>query len=177
MIYLGIDPGKGGAIAVIGGGFASSGIEIYPTPVIKATKGKGRTEYNLVRIREILEMTEPDFVTLERSQPLPPKMGGSIANYHRGVSRGWEWMLVALEIPYQLVAARTWQKMMHAGTPGGDTKQRSILAAQRLFPKVNLKRTERCRVADHNFAEALLLAEFGRRTHQGTRTEVELEAV
>lgn len=174
MIWLGIDPGKHGAIAVIDG----SDVCIHPIPLITATKGKGRDEYDLVGIRDLIEdlaqrvsrhpaNRESIFVTVERSQAFPAKMRGGIANYHRGVARGWEWMLVALRIPYQLVAPATWMRLMHAGTPGQDTKQRSKIAAQRLFPEVNLKRTDRSRVVDHNLCEALLIAEFGRRIQGG----------
>lgn len=166
MIWIGIDPGKHGAIGVI----EYLAIRVYPTPVITASRGKGRDEYDLPAILELMASFQPQkvhSVTLERSQAMPKKMGGGIANYHRGVARGWEWMLVALGIPYQLVSPAVWMRKMHAGTPGKDTKQRSKLAAQRLFPGVDLKRTARSRVVDHNLCDALLIAEFGRRLQLG----------
>ena len=64
----------------------------------------------------------------------------------------------------------TWQKAMHAGTPGEDTKARSIAAAQRLFPLTSLLQNPRCRVAHDGMAEALLLAAYGQRTHKGEPT-------
>jgi hypothetical protein len=151
---------------------AGSVLEVAPMPVIKASKGKGRDEYDLVGIRHLVErhrdLAEGHlFVTVEKPQPLPPKLGGGIANYARGVSRGWEWLLVALGIPYQLVAPRIWQAEMHAGMPGSDLKQQSILSASRLFPRVSLKRTQLSRVPDDGIAEALLLAEWGRRVQLG----------
>lgn len=172
MIWLGVDPGKHGAVASIEqpAGESDRLVRVHPTPIVHASRGKGRDEYDLVGIRDLVEeLMEkgPLFVTVERSQALPAKMRGGIANYHRGTARGWEWLLVALRIPYQLVAPATWMRMMHAGTPGRDTKQRSKLAAQRLFSDVNLKRSDRNRVVDHNFCEALLIAEFGRRSHGG----------
>jgi hypothetical protein len=165
-----VDPGKHGAIATIASVEEGVEVRVEPIPVFHASKGKGRDEYDLIGIRELLaDIARRDhaFVTLERSQPLPKEMGGGIANYHRGFARGFEWMLVAFHMPYQLVAPPVWMRVMHAGTPGRDTKQRSKLAAQRFFPDVDLKRTERNRVIDHNYAEALLLAEFGRRTQVG----------
>ena len=170
MIFIGVDPGKLGAIAVL----HEDDALIVPMPLTRARvvngKKKGRDEYDLTEIAMLLSRefygNEGYFmVTVEKSQPMPPKMpGGGIANYHRGVARGFEWMLAGLGIPYQLVAPQTWQKVMHAGTPGGDTKQRSIIAAQRLFPGVNLKRTSKSRKDDDGMAEALLMAEYGRRT-------------
>jgi hypothetical protein len=170
VIYMGVDPGKAGALAILGS--AGDVLELAPMPVIHASEGKGRDEYDLVGIRQLvqrhLELAEGHlFVTVEKLQPLPPKLGGGIANYSRGVGRGWEWLLVAMGVPYQLVAPQTWQREMHAGTPGSDLKQRSILAASRLFPNVSLKRTHLARIPDDGLAEALLVAEWGRRVHLG----------
>ena len=164
MIYAGIDPGKSGAIALINGAL----ISVHPMPILPGAK-KSRDEYNIAGIRQWLLDAKNGvalFVTVERSQPLPPKIRGSIAQFQRGVACGWEWLLIGMGIPHQLVRPRDWQSVMLAGTPGGDTKQRSIIAAQRLFPSVSLMRTDRSKKPDHNFADALLLAEFGRRTHQ-----------
>lgn len=178
-VYAGIDPGKSGAVAFIND--AGLVMRLSPIPLVESAKG-GRDEYNLPAIADLFRVGGvPLFVTLEKSQPLPAFIGprgpdgkqeqisgGSVANYNRGLSRGFEWMLVAMRIPYQLVAPRTWQAAMHAGAPGSDTKQRSILAAQRLFPGVSLRRTALSRKPHDGIAEALLLAEYGRRTYAGT---------
>ena len=168
MIYVGVDPGLEGAIAVIDSDTME--IEIQPMPIIK---GKGRSQYDLVEIKNVLCLlpgyadTYPPriFVTLEKLQPLPPKLGGGIANYRRGEASGWSWLLTGTSISYQLVAPRVWQKVMLAGTPGADTKQKSIIAAQRLFPGQSLKRTERCKKADDGMSDALLICAYGMRTH------------
>lgn len=166
MIFVGVDPGKSGAIATIDGNTGETSIE--PMPVIKATKS--RTEYDLVEIKKKLLSFRPGYnqilVTVEKLQPLPPKMkGGSIANYHRGVASGWTWLLTGLGIPHQLVRPQEWQKVMLAGTSGTDTKQRSIIAAQRLFPGQSLKRTARCRKPDSGFSDALLICAYGMRIY------------
>ena len=163
MIFIGVDPGKSGALARIG----HYSVSVQPMPVIPGRNS--RPEYDLVQIRNwLLVLMTPGqlFVTVERSQPLPPKMRGTIANFQRGVACGWQWMLLGMAIPHQLVRPQDWQKVMLTGTPGLDTKQRSIIAAQRLFPEVSLLRTERSRKPDHNLSDALLIAEFGRRTHR-----------
>ena len=173
LIYIGIDPGKKGALALINGECAS----VEPIPIIQGGK-RARDEYDLVAIRdwllkckELSKRVSPGLilmlVTVEKSQPLPPKFGGGISNYHRGCSTGWAWMLTGLGIRFQLPPSRQWQKVMHLGTSGDDTKQKSIVAAQRLFPDVSLRRTEKCRKLDDGLADALLLAEFGRRTDYG----------
>lgn len=175
MRQIGVDPGKQGALCLLDEDDEAI-IRLVPMPLLRAStirgKKRGRDEYDLQEIhRQILQWTAGGlvgFVTVEKSQPMPPRMpGGGLANFQRGVMRGWEWMLVGIGLPYQLVAPRTWQKVMHAGTPDGDTKQRSVIAAQRLFPGVSLRRSERSRKDDDGCAEALLLAEFGRRTTNG----------
>jgi len=168
MLYIGIDPGLAGAIAAIGD--QSGCIDIYPMPILTAKKGKGRKEYDLHAIKGLLRLwhrSRPVFVTLEKAQPLPPTIrAGGIANFHAGVNKAWEWVLAVMEIPYEVVQPRTWQARMHAGTPGEDTKQRSILAAQRLFPEVDFRRSERARKPDEGSCEAILIAEYGRRTRK-----------
>ena len=172
MIFIGIDPGLKGALASIrtvstGNGSPQRDCRAWPVPLVPSAKG--RNQYDLPALREWLFEQGPLaalFATVEQSGPLPPNVkAGSLAQYNRGISEGWLWMLTALRIAHQGVRPRTWQKVMHAGTKGADTKQKSIVAAQRLFPNASLKRTERSRKDDDGMAEALLLAEYGRRTH------------
>ena len=166
MIYVGIDPGKTGAISVI---WECSKPTVFPMPILPGKKGKSRNEYDILGIRNHIDSWDmPMFIMVEKSQPMPATMpGGSLANYNRGVSMGWTWLLTGMGISHELVAPRTWQKVMLAGTPGSDTKQKSIIAAQRLFPGVRLTRTERSRKLDDGISDALLIAEYGRRVHGG----------
>jgi hypothetical protein len=161
MIFAGVDPGKSGALALLDAD--GHVLALFPTPLVQGVR---RPDYDLGAIAETLAHWRRDgvFVTVEKSQPMPPKMpGGTIANFNRGVSTGWTWMLAALRIPHHVVPAVTWQRRMHEGTNGSDPKARSIIAAGRLFPDVSLLRTPRCRRAHDGFADALLIAEYGRR--------------
>jgi len=167
-VTCGIDPGKLGALAWI----SDVAVQVIPMPVIRAAKG--RHEYDLPAIVSLLKRSHVSTtVYLERGQPLPrilrgKPMGGASANYHRGYSRGlFEGILTALGIPYVLVSPRSWQKEMLQGTSGKDTKQRSVIAAQRLFPGVSLLPTERFRKASDGMADSLLIAEHGRRARGG----------
>lgn len=160
VMIAGVDPGKKGAIALLdsGGGLH----RLIPMPVLNLD----RPEYDLIAIRRIF-VPAVQLAVVEKAQPLPRSMpGGGIANFHRGVSRGgWEWFCVALLIPYMLVSPARWQRSMLDGLPPGDSGERSILAAKRLFPDANLKRSPRSRKDDDGMAEALLIAEYGRRLH------------
>lgn len=160
MKIMGIDPGKSGAIAVREDGHRS----VVPMPLVRSAKGKD--EYDLAALYNLFEVNHGDtafaHVFIERLWAMPASMGGSAANYSRGYALGiLEGMCVALKVPYTLVSPARWQKAMLLGVAGDDTKQRAIIQAQRFFPLVDLRRTERSRKADHGFADALLICEFG----------------
>lgn len=95
-----------------------------------------------------------------------------------GILKG---LLMANKIPYHLVPPKTWQKEMWDNkdlvvsyktitVKGKDvskkdinTKQTSINAAKRIFPNIDLRKTERCKNPDDNKVDSLLIAEYGRR--------------
>jgi hypothetical protein len=163
VISIGVDPGKLGAVVAIDD--QRRLVFVEPMPLVKSSRA--RDEYDLPAVVDLLTVHEREavFVTVERLQPLPSKLGGGIANYARGFAQGWVWMLTALRIPFQLVPPAMWQRAMLIGTPGNDTKQRAILAAQRLFPYVELRRFPKHH--RDGVADALLLAEYGRRGRNG----------
>ncbi|OGO09271.1 MAG: hypothetical protein A2Y61_05355 [Chloroflexi bacterium RBG_13_60_13] len=161
MIVIGVDPGKAGAIVRLGGDYSPF---IHMMPLIS---GARRDEYDAPLIVKMVEGAAHVFV--EKLQPMPLKKGGTIANFNRGFCNGlFIGLLTALNVPFTMVRPQEWQKEMLSGVPGDDTKQRSILAAQRLFPSVSLLPTERCRKPSDGIADALLIAEFGRRRLGGS---------
>jgi hypothetical protein len=181
MIFAGVDPGLHGAICQqicpdyvlertrLGpDGIHQPGIilENHLVPMPISHYGK-RPEYDLYEIERCLRnLVGLGLQTLyvERPQPLPPAMGGSLANFHRGASlKLWEVLCHCLRIPVEFVPPQTWQREMLAGCSGSDSKARALQAAQRLFPGLDLRRTPKCKKADEGFVDALLIAEFGRR--------------
>lgn len=170
IVTIGIDPGLDGAIALSVEGKAPWWVKM---PTIDAKESK--REFDLPKLFRLLRDASSVMpgcrvhAFLERLRPMPSQikgkqMGGFQTNYSRGRSLGIvEAFLVAVEVPYTLVLPQQWMKVMHAGVGGEDTKQKSILAAQRLFPSVSLMRTDRCRKPDDGIAEALLLSEYARR--------------
>lgn len=161
MVIVGVDPGKSGAIVTIGE--TSGNFYTYPMPVIV---GK-RAEYDEREIEKILyQSTAPDtsLVFIERQKPLPPKMGGSLASYWRGAGEFFfHGLCTGLGLPYEIVDPTTWQKEFFGGLSKDLGKQRSVLVCKRLFPSVSLLRTERCKKDDDGIADAVLIAEYGRR--------------
>ena len=166
MNYLGLDPGKAGGVAVLDA--EGMVVELRVMPTVRASRG--RPEVDVPALVGLIASHRLCFVTAEKLQPMPSKLGGGAANFARGYGRGLvEGVCAALEVPLQLVSPRRWQGVMLEGTPGEDTKARSIIAAGRLFPGVSLLPTPRCRKPHDGLADALLLAEYGRRVHVGRR--------
>lgn len=89
---------------------------------------------------------------------------------------GWslgilEGMLVGMELSYTKVKPKEWQKEMWQGikpviktnSKAIDTKATSLLAAKRLFPSEDLRKSGRATKAHDGIVDALLMAEYCRR--------------
>ena len=145
MIWIGIDPGAKGAMALLGG---ANGPEIIPFD----------TQEYMARLRTLkLEYTDC-ICCIEAVQPI--RGNGIIALFKLGQSYGWLLgMLDAIGIPYQPITPQKWKKEF--GLTSDKTK--SIEVCKRLYPDVNLKRTERSKKDDDGMAEALLMATYAKR--------------
>lgn len=141
MIYIGIDPGKKGGIAKIENGCAES--FAYSDEVLIST----------------LKSVDKECVCIvEKVGAMPGQGVTSMFNFGRGFGYILG-VLEAFKIPYQLVPPQKWKKEYSLGHNKGD----SITVCKRLFPSVSLLPTERCRTDSDGMAEALLMAEYGRR--------------
>lgn len=160
-IIIGVDPGLDGGVARIRAG--AGGVSVAPMPTIGTGK---RQEYMPGLVTQLRQYgDEPVYVFIEKAQPYPKQGVTSVFTYgrHYGI---WIGICAALEIPLEEVRPRAWQKVM-LGSRTGDTKARSVERAMRLFPRVSLMRTDRCRKPHDGMADALLIAEFGRRSLMG----------
>lgn len=145
-VYVGIDPGKSGALAVL-----------YPDGKVERTLFDS-TEYD--NILHHLSSRYPFEVVccVEKVSAMPGQ--GVVSMFNFGHNLGFiEGLLKAYSIPYQLVPPQTWKKEFSLS---GD-KAKSIEVCQKLFPNVNLLATERSRKPSDGIAEAILMAEYARR--------------
>lgn len=158
QVVIGVDPGKEGFITVM----KKSGISHYPMPKV----GK---EVDLHGLSDLLinltEDCDPDnsIVVIEDVHALPRSAAGSTFNFGLicGVLR---MAFIMLGLRIVLVAPKKWQKEMYEGIkPNPDKKVMSVLAAKRLFPRQDLRRTPNCVKPDDNLTDSLLIAEYGRR--------------
>lgn len=152
----GIDPGLLGAIALIDAGGACK--RLVDTPRIGF-----RLDFNaLFDAIAICPAATHFWIELQHAMPgNRPTSTFSIGETY-GAIRG---ILAALRLPYSEIRASIWQRALLAGVPGADTKARSVRAAAAMFPGEALL-TPRGRVLDGR-ADALLIAEYGRRKGQG----------
>lgn len=146
--WVGIDPGKSGAMAVIWNDETLQPTLIeYTGPLCYKTSlcDTLRTEIRVV---------------VERLFARPGKLSSAKANFELGRCMGeLETMLSMCGIPFQEVTPQAWQKEFGIS---GD-KQTHIDCAKRLFPGVSLKRSEKCVKDFDGYADALLMAEYARR--------------
>jgi crossover junction endodeoxyribonuclease RuvC len=157
-LFIGIDPGLDGAIAVIGDGRP----EIYDMPVVtKLRRRKGKKV-------EVRQVDEEGLTSLMESFPsvcrvtiedlLPMSKRGAIAAFSLGRSFGIVLgVAAALGFAYQLASPQRWKREF--GLIGRD-KNTSIMRAKGLSPSAAKYMTK---ASHHGRADALLLAEYGRR--------------
>ena len=146
--WIGIDPGKSGAMAVIRRDEALRPTLVpYTGPLCYVSNFYGLAAYG-VRI------------VVERLFARPGKLSSAKANFELGRCMGeLETMLSMCGIPFQEVTPQAWQKEFGIS---GD-KQTHVDCAKRLFPGVSLKRSDKCVKDFDGFADALLMAEYARR--------------
>ena len=150
MIYIGIDPGKNGGFAVID-------VEVSHTLTFsRPMDGKDYVEW--MRALTNLHPAEELRCCLEKVGAMPGQ--GVSSTFTFGEGFGFvQGVLTALGIPFQLVPPQKWKKEFSLNSD----KQKSIEVCQRLFPDINLYRTDRCKKPHDGMAEALLMAEYARR--------------
>ncbi len=155
MKYIGIDNGLGGALVVLEN---QKVVESITMPIISSDKNK--REYDIPAIVTFLSKYSEATVIVEKTQAMPKL--GTVQAHHLGKGFGIiVGILTALGIQYHVVHSKTWQSKLFRDCPGKDTKLKSILVTQRLFPKENFFRTERSKKIDHNLCDATLLAFYG----------------
>jgi len=162
MLFLGIDPGGSGGLALISETGKFVDFEAMPESrdellVILhdySIRGAGRAE----GIRALLELVTP-----QPSRPGRPGWGAlSTASFFRNIGH-IEMALTAARIQYQELRAPAWQKIVGLAYPKGEkrNKNRSKALVAEIFPTLTN--------VTHAAADALLLAEACRRIHAGGR--------
>lgn len=154
--YIGIDPGISGAVAAL---YPKRPPVVHDVPVALEGRRRRILVPALADLIRDLVTAEPGEVraVLERVHSHPKQ--GVASTFAFGHAAGvLEGVVCALSLPYTLVRPQDWKKSMLAGSPKG--KGAGLIRAAQLFPDLT---GQLARKKDHNRADALLLAEYGRR--------------
>ena len=153
MIYIGVDPGTTGAVAIIDHGVVT----------VSDFEDMSALVDLMVKFHNMGEDTPSSIATVEKVHSMPKQGVSTTFKFGKNTGRVIGW-LEALGIPYEEVTPTKWQKVVFdSGTKTGDNKADSLNMARKLFPSM-LDRLKRKK--DHNRADALLIAEYCRRTHE-----------
>ncbi len=145
MTIIGIDPGKNGGIAWCHeiGDWTTTGVEKMP-----------ETDTDLLELLCSISGEGECKAFLERVHSMPGQGVASTFEFGRGFG-ALRMALLALGIPFDMVTPQTWQKSMSCLSKGDKNVTKS--RAQELFPSLKVT---------HATADALLICEYGRRTHK-----------
>lgn len=147
-IFCGIDPGKKGAMAIMG--YSNTTGERYMMKIIP---------FDPQEYIKTLKQFNGATVCIEQVHSLPREGVKSVWSF--GQTYGWLLgVLDAVGLSYQTVPPNLWKKDFSLLRT---EKKQSIEVCKRLFPGIELKRTDRCRNDDDNMADAALICEYARR--------------
>lgn len=111
------------------------------------------------------EMCGVRHIFLEKVSAMPHQGVSSVFKFGRVVG-ALQALAASIEVPLTQVSPQTWQREIHEGISKVDVflpKARSLIAAQRLFPQLNLLASEKSKKPHKGYVDALLIAEYGRR--------------
>ena len=168
--YIGIDPGSHGYIAIV----------TEEGECINSLAIEDSTEQEIAQFLYAVKAARPACsCAMEDVHSMPGQ--GVATTFAFGRNVGFlHGLLVAFKIPYTLVTPRKWQKEMwiaadHVETTIKDKKgapkrivlpkPTSINAATRLFPSVDLRKSERSKNPHDGKCDSLLIALYAKRTN------------
>jgi crossover junction endodeoxyribonuclease RuvC len=155
---IGIDPGKAGAVALVG---PAGLLGIWDTPTIKVGNKSQYDTAAMVRIihdaEQVVGAAEIDRLTaaIEQVHAMPGQGVTSMFAFGEGFGI-WKGIIAAYQIPVVYPTPQAWKKRMLEGMP--KDKGSSRLRAKQLWPTVNFFD----RVKDDGRAEAALIASYAR---------------
>ena len=155
-MILGIDPGLDGGLAIISG----SEIELLETVPTEPKGGFIKRQVDAQKLSTLLRVYPISVCYLERVASRPGQGVGSVFSFGDtyGAIRG---VLGALNIPTYTVAPQTWKKELKISS-----KDDSLKAIKELYPLLKMRKK------DHNIAEALLLALYGKKERENDKNDI-----
>jgi len=149
IAYVGIDPGKTGAIAFVCYHGQDSLTLVHDVPLVNG-------DYNFYEMWKLLgnliQQHAATYLTLEKQQAMPKQGVSSTFSTGRGYG-AWEALCWITTPDFEIVSPRKWKKKLGLTSD----KEQSRELAIKLYPSM---KDMLARKRDHNRAEALLLAHY-----------------
>jgi crossover junction endodeoxyribonuclease RuvC len=158
VIFIGVDPGLHGAVGIVS---THDLPVVFDTPIMNVD---GKNKYNTFDMAMLLRPYQgmPDTLVILESVHSMPKQGvASSFTFGEGLGL-WKGIIAAYNLPLEMPSPQRWKKAIL--TDQGKEKDASRYKAIQLFPSMAHMLS---RVKDDGRAEALLLAEYGRRLRTG----------
>lgn len=160
-VFIGIDPGQDGGIAVID----PAGVQVRTLPFIK-------NELDGLELHgwmETLTLNYPEkpcpIAYIERVGAMPGQGVTSMWNFGYVTGQLHMWLKM-LHIPFKVPTPQAWKKIVLAGTDRG--KEAAINYCLRAYPDVSLRATPKSTKHHDGLADALCLADFAMREERVT---------
>ena len=172
-IYLGIDPGKSGVITSF---VTGEGIKYLQIPTIGKKVVDIKKLDDFFKLIKALDGVYSIYCVIEDVHAIFGSAAKATFSFGHVVGV-LETLLVSNQIPFTKVAPKKWQKQMWEGIPVimkasstgktqvKDTKAMSEVAAKRIFPNEDLRRTPKCSTTDDNKVDSLLICEYCKRNY------------
>ena len=133
-------------------------IQVFDTPTMLVAGEKNKRRYNTAAMAALLKPYCSDvLVILENVHSMPKQGVASSFSFGQGLGM-WQGIIAAFGLPLEMPSPQRWKKEMLADQ--GKDKDASRFRAIQLFPSLA---DQLSRVKDDGRAEAILMAEFGRR--------------
>jgi crossover junction endodeoxyribonuclease RuvC len=163
-LFVGIDPGASGAIAVVNVFDQLVAVLDAPTVTTSTVSGGSRTRLDVAEAANLLRQW-PGIVSvgLERVGAMPGQGVTSMFSFGEGFGM-WQGILGTLGLPYELFLPLTWQKTQ-LGARSARGKDAAYVVASRLYPDAQL-RGPRGAILDGR-ADAILIARHARLVSTG----------
>lgn len=148
MIYIGIDPGAKGGFSLI-----------YPNAPVECFFWDEEKFIDKISGLAKKYKSEEMIACLEQVHSMPTdshKVAFSFG-YQQGFIKA---VLKTFKVPYQEISPMKWKKEFNLIKK---SKTESISLCEKLYPYIDLRRTERCTTKSDGMAESLLMATYAKR--------------
>lgn len=150
MKVLGVDPGAKGALALVEG----HTVQIFDMPRLKVRRGASdKDEVDGFALFDLLSDLSPDVAYLEQVGGMDGQSASAAFNFGRAAAAP-EYLLMGLRIRHTRVVPSVWKRALKIKGAKDDAR----MEAMRRWPAL----AKDFRIRRPDFAEAALIAEYGR---------------